>query len=81
VIINDLDLESVASFPSKTDPPLVIDANTVLARAIAFELLQAIAGRDAEVFELLGSVDNAELPQHEAVELGGKVIALGGARS
>jgi hypothetical protein len=39
----------------------------MLAGAIAFELLQAVTGRDAEVFELLGGVHDAELPEHESV--------------
>ena len=72
MIINDLDLEGVAIFPSKTDAPLVINANAVLAGAIALEFLQPVARRDAKVLELLRSVNQAELPQHEAEELGGK---------
>lgn len=72
MIVNNLDLEGIAVPPSKTDSPLVIDANTVLAGAIAFELLQAVAGRYAEIFELLGRVHYAELPEHESMELGGE---------
>jgi hypothetical protein len=30
--------------PYKTDPPLIVDSNTVLAQALAFQLLQSIAG-------------------------------------
>ena len=72
MIINNLDPEGVHVSPPKADPPLVIDANTVLAGAIALELLQTIAGRDAEIIELLGGVDDAELPEHEPVEIGGE---------
>jgi hypothetical protein len=67
VVINNLDLKGVAVAPPKTDPPLVVDTNAMLAGAIAFELLQAVTGRDAEVFELLGGVHDAELPEHESV--------------
>lgn len=70
MIINNLDLEGIAVSPPKTDPPLVIDANTVLTGAIALELLQAIAGRDAEIVELLGGVHQPELSEHQPVELG-----------
>src|SRR4051794_22994752 len=34
MVVNDLDLIRVAISPSKTDPPLVVDANTVLAATI-----------------------------------------------
>ena len=72
MIINHLDLEGVTVSPPKADSPLVIDANTVLAGAIACELLQAVAGRYSEIRELLGRVHYAELPEHESVELGGE---------
>ena len=72
VIIDNLDLEGVAVAPPKTDPPLVVDANAVLAGAITFELLQTVTGWDAEVCELLGGVHHAELPEHESVKLGGE---------
>ncbi len=44
----------------------------MLACAIAFELLQTVAGRDTQILELLGSIHNPELAKHEPVELGGK---------
>ena len=72
MIINNLDLEGIAVSPAKTDSPLVIDANTVLAGAVAFELLQAVAGWDPEIVELLGGIHDAELPEHESVEFGRK---------
>jgi len=72
VIVNDLDFKRIAVPPPKTDPPLIVGANTVLAGAAAFQLLEAIARRDTEIFELLGGVDHSELPEHEPVELGGE---------
>ena len=72
MIIDNLDLEGITVPPSKTDSPLVIDANTVLTGAIASELLQPVPGWDAEVLKLFGRVHDAELSQHEAMELGGK---------
>ena len=72
MIINKLDLVGVPIFPPRADSPLVIDTNTVLAGAIAFELLQAVAGRDAEILELLGGVNDTELPEHQPMELGGE---------
>jgi hypothetical protein len=69
VIIYDLDIERVAVFPPETNPPLVVDANTMLARAVALEFLQTVAGWHPEVDQLFGGVDEPELAQDGAVEL------------
>jgi hypothetical protein len=69
VVINDLDFISVAVFPPKADAPLIVDANAMLARAIAFELLEAIAGRNPEVIEPFRRVDRDELTEHGPHEL------------
>jgi hypothetical protein len=71
VIINDLYVVGIASLPAKADAPLLVHANTVLACAIAPELLQSIAGRDAEIVELLGRVHHHEFAQHRALEIRG----------
>jgi hypothetical protein len=44
MIVGDLDVVRVAVFPSKADPPLVVDPNAVLAPAIPLECHQAISG-------------------------------------
>jgi len=51
MIVNNLDLIGVAGVPAKTNSPLIIDPNTVLAPAISVELLKAIAGRNPQVIE------------------------------
>jgi len=43
--------------PFEANPPLVIDANAVLAAAISVQSLQAIAGWNPEIVELPGCVD------------------------
>jgi hypothetical protein len=43
VIINDLDIVSVAVSPHETHPPLIIDTDAVLALTVAAKLLQPIA--------------------------------------
>ena len=43
MIVGDLDVIRVALFPSKADPPSVVDPNAVLALAIPFERLQAVS--------------------------------------
>ena len=56
VIVNDLDFMGVAILPGKTDPPLVIDTNTVLAASPALELLQSIPWWHAQVFKGISRV-------------------------
>jgi hypothetical protein len=72
VVVGDLDIVRVAVLPPKADAPLIVDVNAVLPGSIPFELLQAIARRDAQVVEQLCSVDEPELPQHDPLELYGK---------
>jgi len=44
----------------------------MLTRAIAPQLLQAIARRNAEVLEPFSRVDQTEFAQHDAVQVGWK---------
>lgn len=70
MIVDDLDVVGVAVDPAEADAPLVVDADAVLAGPVAAELLEAIARRDAQVLEVHGTVDQAELPEHDAAEVG-----------
>jgi hypothetical protein len=70
VVINDLDLVRIAILPAEADPPLVIHADAVLPCSIAFELLEAIAWRDAKVIEGFGGIDGDEFTEHDATEIG-----------
>jgi hypothetical protein len=45
MIIRDLHRVGVAFAPDETNAPLVIDANAVLALAVAMQCLRAISGR------------------------------------
>jgi hypothetical protein len=70
VVVNDLDVIRVPVLPAKADAPLIVDANAVLARAIAFEFFESVAGRDTQVLELLGGINEANLTEHEPEEVG-----------
>ncbi|KXU17047.1 hypothetical protein WM41_2286 [Corynebacterium simulans] len=43
MVVNDLNLLCPRGGPPKTDPPLVVDANTMLTPAIAFERLKPVS--------------------------------------
>lgn len=51
MIINDLDIKSIAIGKGEADAPLIVDADAPLPGAIAAELFQAIAWRYAQIFD------------------------------
>jgi hypothetical protein len=61
VIIDDLNLTSVAPAPYKAEPPPIVDPDAVLASAAAMQFLQAIAGRNSQVLQRLRVVQHREL--------------------
>jgi hypothetical protein len=48
VIVRDFDFESITIAPDEADPPLVIDADAVLAFPTSLQLFQPIARRHPE---------------------------------
>ena len=48
VIVSNLNILRSSIGPTKTNAPLVIDANAMLSSAVSFELLQTIARRGAQ---------------------------------
>lgn len=46
MVINDFHILCTGVRPTKTDPPLIVDANTELTRPIAFKRFKMVAGRN-----------------------------------
>lgn len=69
MVIHDFDVVRGAIPPAEADSPLVVHANTVLAHPIAFEFFKPIPRRHPQVRDLFRRVDEAELAQHEPMEL------------
>jgi hypothetical protein len=72
VIVNDLNIVGVGSFPAKADSPLIIDPNAVLPLSIAAELLKTIPRRNAQIVEHFGRVERHQLSEHEAPQISRK---------
>jgi hypothetical protein len=72
MVVNNLDLIGIRILPAEADAPLIVHTNTVLASAISFELLEAIARRHPKVLERFRGVDGDELAEHAPQEVGGK---------
>ena len=60
MIIHNFHVVDIAIAPSKTDAPLVVDANAVLPFSIAFQRFQAIAWRRPQIAKFGGDI---QLPQ------------------
>jgi len=68
VIIHDLDLESVPFAPRKTNPPLVVNTDAVLALSIAFQSLQSVSGQCRERSEIRRCVEHVQFPKGLALD-------------
>jgi hypothetical protein len=62
VIIRNFHVEGVSIAPHKTDTPLIVDAYTVLPRAIMCELMKPITQRHFQIHQTFGGVQHQELP-------------------
>src|SRR3546814_7676451 len=62
MIVDDLYVVSAIGPPDEADPPLVVNAGTMLTLAFPPERFQPVAGRDAAVAEGFGMVDHIQLP-------------------
>jgi hypothetical protein len=68
MVVRDFDVVGVTLAPGKTDSPLVVDPNAVLSLAVPVQLLQPIAGKDAENSKIIRCVEHVELPKRRAFD-------------
>lgn len=47
--------------PDETNPPLFVDSNAVVSRAISFEFLETVSSRSQQILEVGGAVQHREL--------------------
>lgn len=72
VIIDDLHVKRIAILPLKANSPLIVDADAVLALALAFESLQAVGGRDAQVVQRDGVVEHTQFAASDGLDVAGQ---------
>ena len=68
MVVDDFDVVRIGVFPSEADASLIVDTDTVLARAIPFQLLKAVPRRHPRVVERLGGIHGDQFPQHHPAE-------------
>jgi hypothetical protein len=72
VVVDDLDVEGIGGAPDEADAPLIVDADAVLASTSALERLEPIAGRNAQIGEGVGRIEDDEFPKRDALKAGGQ---------
>lgn len=70
MIICDFNVVGSVRHPDKTDPPLIVDPNTMLSGPIAFESFQPITGRCNKILQVRCVVEHRELPLCDLPEAG-----------
>jgi hypothetical protein len=68
MVINDLDVVDISLSPGEANPPLVIDPDTMLPLAVAFQSLKPVAWGDLQVLERFGAVKIQELPPRDSLK-------------
>jgi len=69
VIIHQLDFPCGIVAPFEANPPLVVDANAVLAAAISVQSFKTVTRRNPEIIELPGRVDREKLGSRPGLNL------------
>lgn len=70
MVIDDLDVESLATFKTETHPPLIVDANAPLIFSVAFQRFQPILWRDSQVLEAPRDVELSKLSERHTFNIG-----------
>jgi hypothetical protein len=72
MVVNDLYIVRIPSFPDKTDAPLIIDSNAMLMRSISLQFLQAIGWRDPQCIEFACGRQYFKFARRKALNIFGK---------
>jgi len=61
MVINDFHIFRTRIGPAKTDTPLIVDANAVLAETVTLESFKVIPGRHSQIIKTAGDLELPEL--------------------
>jgi len=68
MIIDDLNVKCIRTAPTETDPPLIVNANTVLTTPFSLESLQTIPRRGSKITQFRCAVQLAQFPASYLLE-------------
>jgi hypothetical protein len=63
VVVGNFNIERVAAFPTKANPVLIVDANTVLPCTISLQRLQTVCRGRSKVANIFGTIDLDQPPK------------------
>lgn len=66
MVVNDLNPFWTSFAPPEADTPLIVDSDTVLARATTAQTLEPVARRNPEIFQTARSINLTQLAQRDA---------------
>ena len=69
MIIHYLDVVGISAPPLKTDAPLLVDANAILALSVARQFLETTRRRYAQILQDLGRVQDSESPSGNPLDV------------
>ena len=72
MIIDDFDIPNLSVAPYEADPPLIIDADAVLAVSRTAQRFKAVARRDSEIIQPLRRIERLELRPRAPLDLVGQ---------
>ena len=73
MVIGNFDFGFVAIFPSKNDPPLLIDPDTPETSQITSESFQSITRWNREILQLTSLIEHAQLPPRPVLNVARKL--------
>jgi hypothetical protein len=68
MIVDDLDVVNVVTLPYKTNAPLIVNANTMLTFAVAFQRFQSVAWGDPQVLQRSGAMEVQQLSARDSLK-------------
>jgi hypothetical protein len=69
MVINNLHVIDVAIAPCKTNAPLVVNANTVLAFAVAEQFFKVVGWWYTQILQRVCAIKELELPPRNALNV------------
>ena len=75
MVVDDFHVVGVALPPHEADAISIIDSDAVLAVALAVQSLQLVSGRNIQIIQRYGGLQQEELPQCPHFQIGGNPSA------
>ena len=80
MVVNDLNVETIAAIDRKANAKLIVDPNAELPFPVTVEPFQSISGRDAQILQTSCIVDHDQLSERDPLyvlwQLSGKGLVI-----